>query len=598
MVWGPELKKTCERRSPVGPCESGLRPVVPCGTCQSKQDWLWGGVEPRGAWSGLPSSYAHMRLTAVTSALCRPGPCPRMLTSTGVGPNASYRMTAGEGPGRGRAGGWGEEGNPVEGAREPTHVHNAVEGPGPGSPSWTQPLFPGWVALGKSVHLSGHVSFSMKPAEGQWSRPPGAALRAHETAHTQQLRVALGPPRFPDPGPQPGTGGGRELSGQNPRRAGGGPPGRAGSPALGRSCAAQRQACTALWGTALGTGAWPPDAPRGLLLHLPPSCGPRSLWAPVTSTVEPGHLPSRDRPGSPGSGPRCPFSPDGADGSWHMSGTPLLQTRGSHQAYPLSSLWGSATISSMLQMRKLRLRERCQGPAKPPPPSGTGRNLSLPTAASSSRCPQATAPHLLPESSHRPPPHWTLPRTPSVSVTHARLRASFISISACICSPSPSPTGNSSSPASPQPRLDPPALFPGEASATQQSSARVQHLSTSAHGHTPAPRTPCPRLCPVGPPGPGSGSSLTGSAHSSNQRTPAQAPGDRHICQQVTGTQSSPDAAVALSPRPCPQLPAALLLRLPCPPPAHKARPSPGCGWWSSLFGIHLLLETWPVSKL
>lgn len=27
---------------------------------------------------------------------------------------------------------------------------------GPGSPRWTQPLLPGWVALGKLVHLSGH----------------------------------------------------------------------------------------------------------------------------------------------------------------------------------------------------------------------------------------------------------------------------------------------------------------------------------------------------------------------------------------------------------------------------------------------------------
>ena len=112
----------------------------------------------------------------------------------------------------------------------------------------------------------------------------------------------------------------------------------------------------------------PPGGCPCISLH---PAAPRSLWAPVTSTVEPGHLPSRDRPGSPGSGPRCPFSPDGADGSWHMSGTPLLQTRGSHQAYPLSSLWGGATISSILQMRKLRLRERCQGPAKPPPPAGT-----------------------------------------------------------------------------------------------------------------------------------------------------------------------------------------------------------------------------------
>lgn len=234
-----------------------------------------GGVEPRGARSGLPSSCAHMRLTAVTSALCRPGPCPRKLTSTGVDPNASYRMTAGERLGRGRAGGWGEEGNPVEGAREPTHAHNAAEGPGPRLPK-VDPAPPSWLGgLGQvGPPLGASVSFSMKPAEGQWSRPPGAALRAHETAHTQQLGVTLGPPCFPDPGAQAGTGRGRELSGQNPRRAGGGPPGRAGSPAPGRRCAAQRQACTALWGTALGTGAWPPDAPRGLPLHLPPSRGP------------------------------------------------------------------------------------------------------------------------------------------------------------------------------------------------------------------------------------------------------------------------------------------------------------------------------------
>ena len=88
-----------------------------------------------------------------------------------------------------------------------------------------------------------------------------------------------------------------------------------------------------------------------------------------------------------------------------MSGTPLLRTRGSHQAEPLSSLWGTAVISSILQMRKLRLREGHQGPAKPPPPAGTTWNLSLPTAASGSRCLQATAPHLLlASSSRRPPP--------------------------------------------------------------------------------------------------------------------------------------------------------------------------------------------------
>ncbi|CAI9165827.1 unnamed protein product [Rangifer tarandus platyrhynchus] len=54
LVWGPGLKKARKRRSPVGPCESGLRPAVPHGTCQSKQDWLWGEWSPGGPGVGCP----------------------------------------------------------------------------------------------------------------------------------------------------------------------------------------------------------------------------------------------------------------------------------------------------------------------------------------------------------------------------------------------------------------------------------------------------------------------------------------------------------------------------------------------------------------
>ena len=182
------------------------------------------------------------------------------------------------------------------------------------------------------------------------------------------------------------------------------PRGKPVLPSGGRPCGEEEAA-------ALGTGAWPPDAPGGCPCVSLPRAAPRLTLTPVTSTAVPGHLPSRD---CPGPCPWCPPPRDRADGSWHTSGAPLLRTRGSHQAEPLSSLWGGAVISSILQMRKLRLREGHQGPAKPPPPVGTAWNLSLPTAASGSRCLQAMAPRLLlASSSRRPPPHRTFPRTPS-----------------------------------------------------------------------------------------------------------------------------------------------------------------------------------------
>lgn len=118
----PGLKKACERHCPVDPCESGLRPEVPCSSCQSKRDCLWGEWSP-GAQSGLPFSCAHVRSTAVTSALCRPGPCPPEA-------DASYKTAAGDWPGKGQAGGCREDGGPVEGTRKPMHAHSIAEGLG------------------------------------------------------------------------------------------------------------------------------------------------------------------------------------------------------------------------------------------------------------------------------------------------------------------------------------------------------------------------------------------------------------------------------------------------------------------------------------
>lgn len=77
------------------------------------------------------------------------------------------------------------------------------------------------------------------------------------------------------------------------------PRGKPVLPSGGRPCGEEEAA-------ALGTGAWPSDPPRGLPLHLLPSCSPQLTPSSCGFTAVPGHLPSRD---CPGPGPRCPCSP-------------------------------------------------------------------------------------------------------------------------------------------------------------------------------------------------------------------------------------------------------------------------------------------------
>lgn len=270
-----------------------------------------GGVEPREARSGLPSSCAHMQLTAVTSALCRPGPCPRKLMSRGVDPDASYRMTAGEQLGRGRAGGWGEEGDPVEGAKEPTHAHSPVEGPGPRLPKVDpSPSFlAGWPWASRST--SRGISFLLYETSGGTVVPTsGGCSEGPVRRHTHNSSGSpWAPLASPIQGRRPGQEEDRSFQGRTqagqveglqaelaPQSPGGGvrPRGKPALPSGGRP-----------WAREPGPQMPPGGCPR-ISLHPAAPC---LLWAPMTSTVEPGHLASRDHPGRPGSGPRCPFSP-------------------------------------------------------------------------------------------------------------------------------------------------------------------------------------------------------------------------------------------------------------------------------------------------
>lgn len=76
----------------------------------------------------------------------------------------------------------------------------------------------------------------------------------------------------------------------------------------------------------------------------------------------------------------------------------------------------------------------------------------------------------------------------------------------------------------------------------------------------PAPSAPCSRLHPVEPLAPSSGSSLMGSAHSSNWGLSCPSAGDGHA--ELPGHSVAPAATLALSPHPCPQLPATPLTAL------------------------------------
>ena len=300
----PRLKKVREWHSPVGPCESGLRPEVPCSTCQSKQDCLWGGVEPQGAQSGLPSSCAHVRSTAVTSALCRPGPCPPEA-------DASYKTTAGDRPGKGQAGGCGEDGDPVEGTREPMHAHSTAEGPGSRLPEVdASPSFlAGWPWESRSA--SRGVSFllcetnggTVVLTSGVCSEGPVRRRACHSSGSPWAQMLSLSGERRrtgtfraePKPGRWRAS---RHRRLPSPGEVAYGPEASLYCP-LGDGPAGRRRLRP--WAREPG-----PRRPQGLPLRLPPSRSPRLTLTPVTSTVVPGHLPSRDCPGPRPWGPSSP----------------------------------------------------------------------------------------------------------------------------------------------------------------------------------------------------------------------------------------------------------------------------------------------------
>ena len=88
----PRFKKVREWHSPVGPCESGLWPEVPCSTCQSKQDCLWGEWSPGGPRVGCPPPVptccrrrSRVPCAGRVPALLKPTPVTRQLLVIGQG---------------------------------------------------------------------------------------------------------------------------------------------------------------------------------------------------------------------------------------------------------------------------------------------------------------------------------------------------------------------------------------------------------------------------------------------------------------------------------------------------------------------------------